>query len=49
MLKRTLKFSYFHRVNKERNDLALSLRKTDTIRSFKHDLKVHLIQRDKFL
>ena len=45
----TLKFSYFHRVVKEWNDLPLSLRETDTISSFKRDLKVHLIQRDQFL
>ena len=45
----SLKFSYFHRVVKEWNDLPLSLRKTDSINSFKRDLKVHLTQIDQVL
>ena len=45
----TLKFSYFHRVVKEWNDLPLSLRKIDSINSFKRDLKVHPTQIDQVL
>lgn len=37
-----LKFSYFHRVVKEWNDLPLTLRSTDSISKFKRDLKSHL-------
>ena len=41
-----LKFSYFHRVIREWNDLPLNLRKTVSITNFKRDLKVHLYNLD---
>ena len=40
------KYSYFHRVAKEWNDLPLNLRKIVSITNFKRDLKVHLYNLD---
>ena len=44
-----LKFSYFHRMVKLWNDLPLNLRKSDSINTFKHDLKSILFHSDQFL
>ena len=41
-----LKFSYFHRVAKEWNNLPLNLRKSVSISKFKRDLKDHLYSLD---
>ena len=44
-----LKLSYFHHTVKLWNDLPLNLRKSDSINTFKHDLKSILFHSNQFL